>query len=257
MAVTSALFARFLRLGMVAVGVGAIVHEVQAELHFKPADHVLGDVHPFFHEGECFLFYLKPGEFRSSLLRSRDLFHWREAEVTHGPPEPDAWMEPWFVLGVFRDRAEGVYRSFYGTRGGRMVNSVSRDLLHWSCAPKEFHVPPAGYYRRRRDPFVFWIPPMKRYGCVMTTWMKESGPKETGGAVSLATSDDLRKWTDHGAIIHPGDMNEPECRQMFTLGGRWYVLAGIHQGQGEKGGWGSRAPWTSTSPLGPRSLIHI
>lgn len=29
---------------------------VQADLHFKPADHALGDVHPFFCEGECFLF---------------------------------------------------------------------------------------------------------------------------------------------------------------------------------------------------------
>ena len=61
-------------------------------LHFKPADHVLGDVHPFFREGECFLYYLKPGEFRSSLLRSRDLLHWREADVTHSPVKPDDWM---------------------------------------------------------------------------------------------------------------------------------------------------------------------
>jgi len=28
-----------------------------ATSHFKPADHVLGDVHPYFHEGECFLYY--------------------------------------------------------------------------------------------------------------------------------------------------------------------------------------------------------
>jgi hypothetical protein len=27
-----------------------------ATLHFKPAGHVLGDVHPYFHEGECFLY---------------------------------------------------------------------------------------------------------------------------------------------------------------------------------------------------------
>ena len=247
----SPLSARFLRLAIAAVAVGASARDVRADLHFKPADHVLGDVHPFFHEGECFLYYLKPGEFRSSLARSRDLLHWREADITHSAVKPGDWMEPWFVLGVFRDPAEGVHRSFYGTRQGRMVSSVSRDLLHWSCASKEFHVPPASYYRRRRDPFVFWIPEMKRYGCVMTTWMKDSGPKETGGALSLATSGDLRKWTDHGAIIHPRDMNEPECPQMFTLGGRCYVLASIHQGQGEKGGVGKPSYWMSTSPLGP------
>jgi hypothetical protein len=32
------------------------------DVHFKPRDHALGDVHPFFHEGECFLYYLKPGK---------------------------------------------------------------------------------------------------------------------------------------------------------------------------------------------------
>lgn len=92
---------------------------------------------------------------------------------------------------------------------------------------------------------------MKRYGCVMTTWMKDSGPKKSGGALSLATSGDPRKWIDHGAIIHPGDMNEPECRQMFKLGTRWYVVASIHEGHGEDGGVGQPSYWISKSPLGP------
>ena len=131
-----------------------------------------------------------------------------------------------------------------------MVSSVSRDLLNWDCAPKEFHVPPGDYYKQRRDPYVFWIPEMKMYGCVMTTWMKDSD-WETGGALSLATSPDLKNWTDHGAIIYPGDMGSPECPQMFTLRGRWYALASIHQGQGEDGGVGQPTYWTSKSPLGP------
>lgn len=247
---TSRLIARLLVLAVVAVGVGSRVRGVQAELHYKPAGHVLGDVHPFFCDGECFLYYLKPNGYRSALARSRDLMHWREADITHGPLGPDDWMEPWFVLGVFRDDAEGVFRSFYGTREGRMASSVSHDLLHWSCAPREFHVPSASYYRRRRDPFVFWIPEMKCYGCVMTTWMADC-PKDTGGALSLATSPDLKEWTDHGAIIHPGDIDEPECPQMFTLGGRWYVLASVYQGQGKKGGVGGPSYWVSESPLGP------
>ena len=221
--------------------------EMPVRLHFKPADHVLGDVHPFFHQGECFLYYLKPGKFSSSLVRSHDLLEWREAPIAHSRVKPDDWMAPWFVLGVFRDPVGQVYRSFYGIRRGRMVSSVSRDLLNWHCAPKEFHVPPANYYRQRRDPFVFWIPEMNRFGCVMTTWMKGGRPEEKGGAVSLATSPDLKQWQDHGAIIDPGDMGQPECPQMFALGGRWYILASIH----EEGGVGQPAYWTSKSPLGP------
>lgn len=251
MAVRFGLPSAFLAVASLAVAFESPAGDVQAQLHVQPADHVLGDVHPYFHQGECFLFYLKPGEFRSSLLRSQDLLHWQESEVVHSPVKLGDWMQPWFVLGVFRDPSEDVYRSFYGTGQGRMVSSVSRDLLHWSCAPKDYHVPPAGYYVRRRDPYVCWIPEMECYGCVMTTWMKDSGPKESGGALSLATSPDLKHWTDHGAIIHPGDMNEPECPQMFPLGGRWYILASIHDGQGEKGGVGKPSYWVSDSPLGP------
>ncbi len=214
-------------------------------LHFKPGDHALGDVHPFFHEGECFLYYLKPGgKFESALVRSRDWLRWTETPITHDPVKPDDWMRPYFVLGVWHDASANLFRSFYGHNEGRMVSSVSRDLLHWSCAPKEFHVPPADYYQRRRDPFVFWIPEMKQYGCVMTTWMK-GRPKETCGAVSLATSPDLKQWKDHGPILDPGTIGEPECPQMFWLGQRWYLLASIYDRA-----VGQPVYWSSSSPLG-------
>jgi sucrose-6-phosphate hydrolase SacC (GH32 family) len=215
------------------------------EMHFMPRDHRLGDVHPFFHEGECFLYYLKPGKYDAMLVRSRDLLHWTETPVTHAPAKPDDWMSPYFVLGVFQDPSTKSFRSFYGHAQGRMVSSESTDLLHWSCAPKEIHVPAADYYQRRRDPFVFWIPEMKQYGCVMTTWMK-GRPKETCGAVSLATSPDLKQWKDHGPILDPGTIGEPECPQMFRLGSKWYLLASIYDRA-----VGPPSYWISTSPLGP------
>jgi sucrose-6-phosphate hydrolase SacC (GH32 family) len=215
------------------------------DVHFIPRDHLLGDVHPFFHEGECYLYYLKPGKYESSLVRSRDLLHWTETPITHDPIMPDDWMSPYFVLGVFHDPSAKSFRSFYGHAQGRMASSVSHDLLHWSCAPKEIHVPAADYYQRRRDPYIFWIPEMKQYGCVMTTWMK-GRPKETGGAVSLATSPDLKQWKDHGPILDPGTIGEPECPQMFQLGTSWYLLASIYDRA-----VGPPVYWISNSPLGP------
>jgi sucrose-6-phosphate hydrolase SacC (GH32 family) len=154
-------------------------------------------------------------------------------------------MSPYFVLGVFHDPSANVFRSFYGHAQGRMASSVSTDLLHWNCAPKEFHVPAADYYQRRRDPFVFWIPELKQYGCVMTTWMK-GRPKETCGAVSLATSPDLKQWKDHGPVLDPGTIGEPECPQMFQLDGRWYLLASIYDRA-----VGQPMYWDRESPLGP------
>lgn len=214
-------------------------------LHFKPSDHALGDVHPFFKDGECFLYSLKPGNYDSVLARSRDWLRWTETPVTHTPVAKDDWFSPYFVLGVFRDDAAGVYRSFHGHARGRIASSESENLIDWSCAPKEFSVPPGDYYERRRDPFVFWIPERKEYGCVMTTWMKGRS-KETGGAISLATSPDLQHWTDHGPIIDPGNIGEPECPQMFRLGAHWHVLASIYDRA-----VGRPVCWRSGSPLGP------
>lgn len=239
---------RFLRRILVLVVAalsGASAQGASPTIHFKPADHALGDVHPYFEKGNCFLFYLKPGRYEAALARSVDGLDWKETPLTHGAVRPDDWYSAYFVLGVFRDQAAGLYRSFYGHRGGRVASSVSRDLLHWDCAPQEYHIPPADYYERRRDPFVFWIPETGKYGCVMTTWVKGQ-PKETGGAVSLATSPDLRKWTDHGLILDPGDIGEPECPQMFHLGGRWYLLASIY-GRAV----GRPVYWTSAAPTGP------
>lgn len=215
-------------------------------LHFKPEDHALGDVHPFFHDGECFLYYLKPGKFDAMLVRSRDSLHWTPQPITHATVTAEDWMSPYFVLSVFRDEAAGVFRSYHGHAKGRMVSQTSRDLLHWECAAKEFHVPEADYYERRRDPFVFWIPKQKRYGCVMTTWIK-GRPKPRGGGISLATSPDLKQWTDHCIVLDLVNQDEPECPQMFHIGSRWYLLTSIYHHRSV----GGPVYYTANEPEGP------
>ena len=54
---------------------GSLLGAETLRLHYKPEDHALGDVHPFFHQGECFFYYLKPGKFDAMLVRSRDGLH--------------------------------------------------------------------------------------------------------------------------------------------------------------------------------------
>lgn len=225
---------------------GSILGAETLPLHFKPEDHALGDVHPFLHEGECFLYYLKPGKFDAMLVRSRDNLHWTPQALTHAPVTAEDWMAPYFVLGVFRDEAAGVFRTYHGHAKGRMVSQTSHDLLHWECATKEFHVPAASYYERRRDPFVFWIPEQKRYGCVMTTLIK-GRPKASGGGISLATSPDLKQWTDHSVVLDLADQDEPECPQMFQIGSRWYLLTSIYHRKSV----GGPVYYTASEPKGP------
>jgi sucrose-6-phosphate hydrolase SacC (GH32 family) len=221
----------------------------ELRLHFKPDDHALGDVHPFFHEGEYFLYYLKPGKFDALLVRSRDSLNWTSQTLTHAPVTPEDWMTPYFVLGVFRDESAGLFRSFHGHAKGRMASQTSTDLIHWECAAKEFHVPAEDYYERRRDPFVFWISEKKCYGCVMTTWIKGRA-KSSGGGISLATSPDLKRWTDHGIVLDLVDQDEPECPQMFQIGTRWYLLTSIYHRKSV----GGPVYYTASRPEGPWSI---
>jgi sucrose-6-phosphate hydrolase SacC (GH32 family) len=241
-----------LRLGLfstlaVLVQTIALAQTIPTSLHFKPTDHVIGDVHPYFRDGECFLYYLRPSTYDVSLVRSRDLLNWSPMSLVHQPETEDAWMRPYYVLGIVHDQAANLYRSFYGYKAGQIVSSASSDLIHWSCGPKEINIPPQTYYERRRDPYVFWIQESKSYGCVMTTWIKGM-PMEKGGAISFASSTDLKTWTDHGPIVYPQDIGEPECPQMFKLSGRWYLLASIYDH-----GVGRPVYWTSESPTGPWS----
>lgn len=239
---------RWITIGLVVglfLGSPPIVSAAEPILHYKPANHVLGDVHPYFRDGECYLYSLVPRTFDVELVRSKDLLNWQQLAVRHDPPMPGEWKSPYYVLGVFFDPSAKIYRSFYSLAGGkgRIVSSQSADLLNWSCAPKDYTIPPEENYLRRRDPFVFWIPELKEYGCVMCLQQPSKA-----GAVSLATSANLRDWTPRGNIVEPPSKGEPECPQMFRLGNRWYLLASVYDR-----GVGAPSYWMSDSALGPWS----
>ena len=87
-------------------------------------------------------YWMESYEIRERMVQDKfrpHLLKWREAPVTHArgpvkrPAKPDDWAAPWFVLGVFRDPVGQIFRSFYGLGQGRMVSSVSRDLLNWGA----------------------------------------------------------------------------------------------------------------------------
>lgn len=219
--------------------------ESVAPFHYKPKDNVLGDVHPYFVDGECYLYSLKPKTYEVELARSRDLLHWTPVALAHEPPTHGEWKSPYYVLGVFRDTDANVYRSFYGLANGmgRIVSSVSNDLVNWACGPKAYTIPPEDNYLRRRDPFVFWIPESKEYGCVMAVQMTSMAC-----GLGFATSANLREWTSHGIILDRGAPGDLECPQMFRFGEDWYLLASVYDRA-----VGQPSYWRGKSPRGPWS----
>lgn len=214
-------------------------------VHYTPADHRLGDVHPFFENGVCHLFYLRSGgRFESQRLVSRDLLSWNVAPaVMSGTGEPPV---PFFVVAVARNRVAGTYLSYHGRERGRMAATVSDDLATWRSAPSDGHIPAVdGVYEARRDPYVFWNEDDGQYWCVMTTGM----PAKNGvlpGAFSYAVSRDLTHWENRGILFYPGTIELPECPQLFKIGKKWYLLASLLAGV-----VGRPTYWTADAAAGP------
>lgn len=238
----------------------AMANAVQrTSLHYIHPEHIIGDVHPFFHEGMWYIFYLAPG-FHSKLMRSSDLLHWEQVPITHSPPEPgDSDLAPYFVLGVFRDVEQGVFRTYHGWTADNMHSHVSEDLLHWEFAPASYRIL-AQYqrYMSQRDPYVFWNDEEGQYWCVMTCKVK-GFDDEVNGAVGYASSPDLQHWEGRGDLLFPETIREPEVPQVFRIGEKWYLLASIHTGVevGKPSYWvsdHSTGPWSSGGSLDGSNL---
>ncbi len=238
-------------LKLLGLGAAAGLMTVQARdegmLHYIHPDHIVGDVHPFYHEGTWYLYYLAPG-FHSRLMTSTDLIHWTQIPITHEPPNDESpELAPYFVLGVFRDTLNGVFRTYHGWTAGNMHSHVSDNLIDWRFAPNSYRVL-AQYtrYSSQRDPYVFWNEAEQQYWCVMTCKV-EGYDDATSGAVGFASSPDLQRWQGRGDLYFPGTIREPEVPQVFNIGSKWYLLASIYTGIEV----GKPSYWVSDAPTGP------
>lgn len=219
-----------------------------ARVHFRPADYDVGDVHPYFRDSTCYLYFLRPG-FHSTLVTSCNLLHWAPAILRHEPAAPADWFKPYFVLNVFHDQAAGLYRSYYGSKNW-MVGSFSHDLHIWTAAPAEHRVrPQADLYTSQRDPFVFWNGNDKRYWCLATCRVR-GAPPGCNGAVGYTTSPNLVDWQPWQHLYYPGNIGEPECPQLFQLGTHWHLLASIYDRA-----VGRPSYWMADTPVGPWKSI--
>ncbi len=239
-------------------------------LHFRPPDGYVGDVHPFFHAGVWYLFYLKPPReparsgiqgMVSALATSTDLLTWAEVPVVHRakpgsenyPAVKDALSATWWLVSVIQNRETKRFHSFYG-RGPGIYTSVSERLNLWK--PLEINpVLPArtDRYREWRDPFVFWNEPDDHYWMLLNSSLRGE-PEDRGGAISYARSKNLLDWQFAGTLFHPGDVGSPECPDLFRLGRHWYLVASFHTGRAvgrtsyRFSRHGPTGPWQAATP---------
>lgn len=170
-------------------------------------------------------------------LVSRDLVHWEELPPALLADEADRIIATGSIV-----EKDGVFHAFYSTRNradkGPGLASVrvatSRDLVTWTKQPGESllllkrDVPALGTYESEtnfRDPHVFWNPQAKEWWLAIAAQQKLDPTYPYAGAVAVATSPDLRKWTmQREPMLATREGPASECPDVFPFGKGWALI---------------------------------
>ncbi len=220
-------------------------------IHYGMTEYV-GDVHPYYHDGKLYMYYLsRDGSFASTLATSTDMINFVPQTLT--TTRLNAPGSFYYVLGVIK---EGNYfRSFYG-EGKNVGSSRSLDLLEWESGIvwdeetyEKQYSPASNYAAGTRDPFAYFNPDLNKYHIVATgyranehyVWSNTTG-YDAYIVIYTSLGPSLADWEKnpvtgrvgyHRPLLHFGDwvnnveIGDPECPQIFKIGDRWYILASL------------------------------
>ncbi|CDR30224.1 Glycosyl hydrolase, family 32 [Acholeplasma oculi] len=213
------------------------LQQAETSLHFNLYGENVGDVHPFYENGQMYMYYLKTGgSFKTQLLLSKNMITYEPTPIyldDSNPPE----ISNYYALGVYKDYHTGFYRSYFGMHNA-MGSSKSTDLINWSggysrtsdflTGYKAYH-PYETFPAGGRDPYVFYDPDIDRYRLLALYYhtnnasLKDSAigmltSKTNTGETWESTAFELRRYPNAQA-------GEPEVPQMMKIGRRWYLLA--------------------------------
>lgn len=227
--------------------------------HYRPDDGYFGDPIPFYWEGVYHLFYLKaplePKRYGADFthyahVSSRDFLTWREHPPVifpdaGGPDQISCWTGCIF-------HHKGVFHLFYTghdkehpTRPQTICLATSRDLESWDKHPANpISLPDPRRFKITdwRDPFVFWNEAEQCFMMSITTMMKGANFFKAGALV-YARSKDLLHWEIGDVYYNPGNHGFPECSDLFTMGGRHYVVMSIFDKTAYRFSDGLYGPW--------------
>ena len=220
----------------------------------------VGDIEVFADGDDLHLFHLTlPNHDVVQHVVSRDGLCWEPlppALWTGSPGDVDD--DQIWTMSV--TEADGTYHMIYTAlaraddgRVQRVAHAESTDLIHWvktgnravaEADPRwyESTVAESGAVSFR-DPKPVWA--NGRWYLAVCARTKD-GPVMRRGAVALLVSDDLRKWEHLGPLVAPRRYWDLECPQIFTIGGTWYLTAGIMEDGTQRYWWADdvRGPYT-------------
>lgn len=207
---------------------------------FKPADAWVGDLIPFQHNGEFWLFYLhevrtepKPGT-AWNLVTTKDLIQFQDHGVAL-PHGTDADLDFNAYTGSIVADESGVHHLFYT---GQNPNNLGNDglplqlVMHatstdgmrtWVKHPELTFGAPAGYESGDwRDPFVFRDEAAGLWRMLIAA-RHSAGPERRRGVIAQCTSRDLLAWDYADPFWDPRRYITHECPDVFSWGDWWYM----------------------------------
>ena len=209
------------------------------QVFYRPADGYVGDVIPFYWQGQYHAFYLKAplpprreganGTPYAHVV-SHDLVHWEEWPLAIEPGPAGAPDEVSCFTGSVIER-EGMFHLFYTGYPGpdkpqTVCRATSRDLRGWRKDPNNPIIEADSRWYEAidwRDPFPFWNDDAGEYWMLLAAREKD-GPDNRRGCIALVTSPDLEQWTVQPPFWSPRLYYTHECPDLFRWGDQWVLV---------------------------------
>lgn len=202
------------------------------EFFYRPDNAWVGDVIPYYEDGEFKLFYLHGwrDNYREGLengwhlLGTKDFVNFREdgaCKIEGGTGH---------ILKV-----DDVYHMFYCIfpEGKQFAcHAISKDLRTWEPIPEDTFGPDGEIYELAdwRDPFVFWNEEEGQYWMLIAALAK--GPTNRKGCTGLLSSKDLKHWEYREPLYAPNlHVGAHECPDLFRMGDWWYLIYSSYTGR--------------------------
>lgn len=202
------------------------------EFFYRPDNAWVGDVIPYYEDGEFKLFYLHGwrDNYRDGLdhgwylVGTKDFVNYREegaCKIEGGTGH---------VLKV-----DGIYHMFYCIfpPGKQLVcHAISRDFKTWETIPEDTFAADDHIYELSdwRDPFVFWNEEEGQYWMLLSAMAK--GPTNRKGCTALLSSKDLKDWMYREPLYSPNlHVGAHECPDLFRIGDWWYLIYSSYTGR--------------------------
>lgn len=202
------------------------------EFFYRPENAWVGDVIPYYEDGEFKLFYLHGwrDNYREGLdhgwylVGTKDFVNYREegaCKIEGGTGH---------ILKV-----DGIYHMFYCIfpEGKQLVcHAISRDFKTWEAIPEDTFAADDSIYELSdwRDPFVFWNEEEGQYWMLLAAMAK--GPTNRKGCTALLSSKDLKTWEYREPLYAPNlHVGAHECPDLFRIGDWWYLIYSSYTGR--------------------------